>query len=212
MSKRPGPNKDNFEKSRRAFLDAGRAEFTQHGYAQASTNRIVSATAMARGTLYYHFADKDALFRAVYQDVLNNLFAETRAAYLTAKNPWDAFITACLAYLRCCLKDDVRQIILLDGPSVLRPHDIQEMEASTTLGAIKEGVQALIARGYIQNYDTQSLTILISGALNEAARTIGLSKRSGVLLDNVEATFKSFMQALRTTHTHQQNTHGQKVA
>ncbi len=48
---------------RRAAL----AEFTERGYDAASLNRILGASQMSKGQLYYHFAGKEALFLALVE-------------------------------------------------------------------------------------------------------------------------------------------------
>ncbi len=48
-----------------AILDAARDEFAQHGYADASQNRIIEAAQVSKGAFYYYFDDKDDLFGAV---------------------------------------------------------------------------------------------------------------------------------------------------
>ena len=41
-------------------------EFTVHGFRQASVNRIVERTGIAKGSLYQYFADKESLFLYVF--------------------------------------------------------------------------------------------------------------------------------------------------
>ena len=66
MAKRPGANKDNYDETQSVFLALARLEFATYGYAKASTNRIVQQSGMARGSLYYHFKDKEDLFRSIW--------------------------------------------------------------------------------------------------------------------------------------------------
>ena len=70
MGKKSGPNKLNLLKTRNVFLDIGREEFVKNGYSGTSTNVIVDRADMARGSLYYHFGDKQGLFKAVFEDLL----------------------------------------------------------------------------------------------------------------------------------------------
>jgi AcrR family transcriptional regulator len=44
------------------ILEACLAEFAQHGYQQASTNAIVKSAGIPKGTLFYYFGSKKALF------------------------------------------------------------------------------------------------------------------------------------------------------
>ncbi|RLB61821.1 MAG: TetR/AcrR family transcriptional regulator [Deltaproteobacteria bacterium] len=49
-------------KKRDQILDAACAEFSAHGYAAASQNRIIKAAGVSKGAMYYYFDDKEDLF------------------------------------------------------------------------------------------------------------------------------------------------------
>lgn len=44
------------------ILTTAMAEFSEHGYKAASTNRIVGAAGISKGLLYYYFENKEALY------------------------------------------------------------------------------------------------------------------------------------------------------
>jgi AcrR family transcriptional regulator len=50
-----------------ALLDAAEAEFNEHGFHGTDSNRIARRAGYAPQTFYRHFADKTAIFVAVYQ-------------------------------------------------------------------------------------------------------------------------------------------------
>jgi AcrR family transcriptional regulator len=56
--------KKRAERSSEAIVAAAKAAFLREGY-QASIDTIVSEVGIARQTLYNHFKDKKALFKAV---------------------------------------------------------------------------------------------------------------------------------------------------
>lgn len=61
------------EATKRALLDAGRAEFAQHGLAGARTDRIAAASGVNKQRIYAYFGNKDGLFQAVLADALGSL-------------------------------------------------------------------------------------------------------------------------------------------
>ena len=86
MAKKPGPNKQNLEATRRIFLNIARKEFSTQGYYNASTAHIVEESGMARGSLYYHFGDKKGLFRAVYEELMTEMRDAVRKDVAGAKH------------------------------------------------------------------------------------------------------------------------------
>ncbi|MFI7650951.1 TetR/AcrR family transcriptional regulator [Micromonospora sp. NPDC049460] len=58
------------EQKRQAILDAALAEFLEHGYRGTSMDRIAARAAASKVTLYAHFADKQALFEAVFTNAI----------------------------------------------------------------------------------------------------------------------------------------------
>jgi AcrR family transcriptional regulator len=68
-----GPNRrtqsERRAHTRAALIDAGRALFTERGFAGAGREEIVERAGLTRGALYHHFASKEDLFAAVYEAV-----------------------------------------------------------------------------------------------------------------------------------------------
>jgi len=52
--------------TRTRILDAALALFNERGTAAVSTNHIAAAAGLSPGNLYYHFADKQEIIRALY--------------------------------------------------------------------------------------------------------------------------------------------------
>src|SRR5260370_17531085 len=64
------------EESRAAILKAAVREFAQEGVAGARTEAIARSAGVNKALLYYYFKDKEALYRAV----LDQVFGGVRAA------------------------------------------------------------------------------------------------------------------------------------
>lgn len=54
--------------TREALLDAAAREFAERGYAGAGVDRIVAAAGLSKGTFYWHFESKEALFLALVEE------------------------------------------------------------------------------------------------------------------------------------------------
>ncbi len=64
------------------ILAAARELFMQHGYRAVSISDIVKAAGITRPTLYYHFADKEALYAAMALQVIDEMNADMEALVL----------------------------------------------------------------------------------------------------------------------------------
>lgn len=91
MAKRGGADEDRRargEQTRRDLIDAGRALFVEHGFFNTSISDIVTRSGVGtRGAFYHHFKDKAELFRAVFEDVENDLTLRSIAAPRPARTP-----------------------------------------------------------------------------------------------------------------------------
>ncbi|MFS8037311.1 TetR/AcrR family transcriptional regulator [Xanthobacter sp. AM11] len=72
--KRAAP-KDRAQR-RREILDAALHVFARDGFAGARLEDVARRAGIAKGTLYLHFADKDALFRALVEENITPVLAD----------------------------------------------------------------------------------------------------------------------------------------
>ena len=61
------------------ILDAARSLFVRHGYESVSVRKIAEKCGCATGTLYLHFADKDAILSAICLETFAKLEKRMRA-------------------------------------------------------------------------------------------------------------------------------------
>jgi TetR/AcrR family transcriptional regulator, regulator of autoinduction and epiphytic fitness len=67
--------KQNLERSKSAeksaaILKGAMEEFLEHGYAGSSMDKVAKASGVSKATVYSHFGDKESLFNAVMQDLV----------------------------------------------------------------------------------------------------------------------------------------------
>ncbi|TAN32870.1 hypothetical protein EPN29_07590 [bacterium] len=77
-----------------------------------------------------------------------------------------------LAFFDACVATDVRQIVLLDGPSVRGWDAWHEIEGRYHFSTMRDGLKALMKAGYLEPRPPEPLAHLLFGALNEAARVL----------------------------------------
>jgi AcrR family transcriptional regulator len=151
------------EATRSLLIAVARENFTEHGYAATSIDDIIQQAGVARGALYHHFAGKEALFRAVYETVENEVIARVMEAAASQTSPWDAVRAGLSAFLDACLEPAFRRIVVLDSVSVLQsevlevgidPHELPMLRkvltpllGTTTFGGIAVDALAHVALG-----------------------------------------------------------------
>ncbi|MEW6636531.1 MAG: helix-turn-helix domain-containing protein [Actinomycetota bacterium] len=154
--------------TRRALLDAARSLFAEKGYHETSAEEIVRRAGLTRGALYHHFKDKRDLFRVVVDEMEGEIDEEIEAAERAEGRLPDAVMAGYRAFVDAVLDPEMRRTFFLDGPSVLG-WEWREIDARHAVGKIEEGLEALIAGGYVEPQPVGPLARLINGALLEAA-------------------------------------------
>jgi len=172
MSRPDRPNPEQLprgEATKAALIAAARELFVTKGYFATGTEEIVArADVGTRGALYHHFADKEDLFRAVFDQVQADL-----AAASTVNERDDALdlLTAALQQFLDTSADnaDVQQILLIDGPAVLGWGQWRSLEAEYGLGVITAMLDAAVAQKVIARQPTAPLAHMLLAAVDEAA-------------------------------------------
>ena len=139
------------QRSRRALLDTARELFAAQGYAATSTEEIVRRMGTSRGTLYYHFRDKAALFEAVYQEqrvaVAHAIGARLQAVEGASRQ--QIMRTVCHAFIDTAADPSVQRILFVDGPAVLGRNVIQEPDPALRL--LRQVFEPLMDEGVIES-------------------------------------------------------------
>jgi AcrR family transcriptional regulator len=154
--------------TRRALLNAGRALFAERGYAEVSVHSIAKRAGVTTGALYHQFGSKEALFTAVYDELVQGVWSRVLAARPDAGSP--TLIGDCEAYLDACA-DPAFNRITTDGPVVIGWDTI----LNDTQTMIQTSLTTALERGEISEEPTPALARMIAAALKEAAVLIASS-------------------------------------
>jgi AcrR family transcriptional regulator len=188
------------EATRAALVDAARALFAEHGYAQVGTEQIVAAARLTRGALYYHFEDKRDLFRAVFAAADGDLVRGIAERALAEEDPWQRLVAGCEAFLDACLDPSLRRIVFLDAPSVLGWREWHETsEAASGLGLIEFGLQGAVDAGVLRIDNVAVFAHLVLGALNEAGMFIAHSEDTAAARRDAGVALMELLGGLRAS-------------
>lgn len=157
--------------TRARLLDAGRKLFADRGFADVTTEEVVTAAGVTRGALYHQFNDKATLFAAVYEQVERDLI-ETAVQRITLAQPADAVEAMRIGarvFLELCTAPEVHQISLTDAPAVLGWQRWREVGMQHGLGVIETMIAQAITDGAIPDQPIRPTAHALLGALDEAA-------------------------------------------
>jgi AcrR family transcriptional regulator len=142
------------------------------------TPEIAKEAGVTRGAMYHQFADKAALFSEVVETVEQDVMARmaTMVAASGAKTPADAIRAAVDAWLEVSSDPQVRQLILLDAPSVLGWAAFRDVAQRYSLGMTEQLLTEAIRAGQLARQPTRPLAHVLIGALDEAAMAIATAE------------------------------------
>jgi AcrR family transcriptional regulator len=179
--------------TRRALLDAARSVFAEKGYHETAAEEIVRRAGVTRGALYHHYEDKKDLFRAVIE-----------AAERAQPDLPGAVMAGYRAFVDAVLDPEMRRTFFLDGPSVLG-WEWREIDARHAVGKIEEGLEALIAEGFVEPQPVGPLARLINGTLLEAAFFVAASEDPEAARDEVWGAMERLVGGLMKGRSTGQN-------
>ena len=159
--------------TRSALTTAARDLFASRGYSAVSTDEIVRAAGVTRGALYHHYADKQALFRDVFEQIEAEITDEISAAFSAESDHLAAMAAGVTLFLDICQRPEVLRISLTDAPAVLGWSLWREIEAQHGLHLITAKLSAATAEGLLPaTPSVEALAQLILSAVIESALMI----------------------------------------
>ncbi|MBO6538319.1 MAG: TetR/AcrR family transcriptional regulator [Rhizobiaceae bacterium] len=186
-------NRDRTDATRAALIAAARALFVDKGYAATGTPEIVTAAGVTRGALYHHFADKEALFRAVVEQEAELVAADIeRAAPPQASDVAAALSAGGRAYLEAMRLPGRTRLLLLDGPAVLGRAAMDEIDARHGNRTLREGLTAAMRAGALPRLPLEALTGLLGAMYDRAA----LAVANGAALDDHALVMEALLAGL----------------
>lgn len=156
--------------TRAALIGAARTLFVEKGYGETGTPEIVAAANVTRGALYHHFADKADLFRAVVTAEAAALAEAIDRATTPAAAPRKALIEGTGAYFAAMTVPGRARLLLLDGPAVLGPQTMAELDRSLGGATLRQGLAEAMRR--VDPVELDALADCLSAAFDRAALAI----------------------------------------
>jgi AcrR family transcriptional regulator len=189
-------NVERGQATRAHIIDVAMRLFAAHGYDGTSIEAVLADSGVSRGSLYHHFAGKDALFLAVLETVGARIAEQTEVALKAARDPVDVLRIGGVQWLRQASDPVVRQIMLIDAPAVLGWRRWREMDEQSTLGFIRSAIGYAADRGAVDQRHVDVFAHIVLAAANEIAMMIALASDSAAAAGEAESALLEFLDRL----------------
>ena len=187
------------DERRQAILDAALDEFAQSGFAATKIDDVAARAGVAKGTVYLHFADKEALFEAILRHALSPVVAGIGAI------PTDGEIRIKLLFEQLALplmrdivetrRGDVLRLLVSEGKRFPR---LAEFYHSEILVPARAHLRRLLAKaaenGELRNPAIADFPHLIAAPMLMAVIWQGLFQRLDPL--DFEALFRTHLDTI----------------
>lgn len=179
------------------LITVARRLFAERGFAHAATEDIVAAAAVTRGALYHHFKNKEALFEAVFLQLQAEIGTRIETASAPEPDLWSQIAAGCRAFLEAACEPDIGQIVLRDGPAVLGAEAWRRADERHAVSRLRASLAELHRRPGVAGFDVDATTVLLNGALNEAALWIAEAADRAEALARAAHAFERLIATLR---------------
>ena len=190
-------NAERSAATRAELIRAARELFTERGYVDVGTEEIVRQANVTRGALYHHFSDKRDLFRAVHEQVEQDMVAAIGAAMEGTDDPVELLVAANRRFLDLCTDPNWTRIPLIDAPSVLGWTEWRAVDMRYGLGLATAALTAAMDAGAVRRVPVRPLAHILLAAMGEAGLMIATAEDPSAERAEVEPTLVGLVESLR---------------
>ncbi|NBH04926.1 TetR/AcrR family transcriptional regulator [Amycolatopsis sp. SID8362] len=160
------------EATRAALLSAATRRFAEHGFGGTALEDIAADIQATRGAIYHHFANKTALFEAVFEQLETGAMELSAAAAAQADDPWTAAFAALDAFLDRCCDPVYGRLVWQEAPIALGWPRWQAAEEQFAYGLVEQLIKALVDDGDLDGQPLETTTRLVFGMLGTAGMAL----------------------------------------
>jgi AcrR family transcriptional regulator len=164
------------EATRAALLEAAARRFAEHGFAGTALEDVAADIQATRGAVYHHFANKTALFRAVYEDVETAMLKRVEAAAAARHDdPGVAADVALETFLECCCEPVYGRLVWQEAPMALGWREWKASEERHAFGMIELTIKTLMEIGQLPRLPATTFARTVFHLLGSAGIDLALT-------------------------------------
>ena len=190
-------NAERSAATRGKLIEVARELFTARGYVNVGTEEIVRQAKVTRGALYHHFSDKRDLFRAVHEQVEEDMVATITDSMAGIEDPVELLLAANRRFLDLCTDPNWTRIPLIDAPSILGWAEWRAVDMRHGLGLATLALTAAMDAGALRRAPVRPLAHLLLAAMSEAGLMIAEASDPEAERAEVEPTLVGLIEGLR---------------
>ncbi len=140
---------------RTAILEAALDEFSARGFAGARLDDVAQRAGVAKGTIYLHFKDKEALFQELVRTMLGPLIAgleQLQASDLPIRTVLERFADLFVREIYGTRRRDVARLVITEGTRFPELAEFYYREVvARGISAMRAMIERAVARGEISH-------------------------------------------------------------
>lgn len=150
--------------------------------------------------MYHQFADKRELLAALVEEIDAELAQAVGARALERlTDPIGALQVASIAFLDAVEDPAIRQILLIDAPSVLGHARWREIGLRYGLGLVEQVLVAGMEAGVIRTAPTRVLAQVLVAAIDEAALMVADADDPAAVRGQADEVIRGLLDGIRAT-------------
>jgi AcrR family transcriptional regulator len=177
------------ESTQIAIVEAATVRFAADGFAGSSIDAIADTARVTKGAIYHHFADKSALFEAVFIAIEDQLVETVILGLASIDDPRAQLSNGIDLFLAACCDERFRRIALEDAPVALGWARWKELEESRFLALVIAALRALAGPVGVDARNLELEARMVLAAMGEAGLAVSAAddpdaerQRAGALL------------------------------
>jgi len=158
--------------TRAALLEAATRRFGERGFAGTALEDVAADIQATRGAVYHHFANKTALFQAVFEELETGLIRGITEAIGAVEDPWEAAVIALEMFLDRSCDSGYSRIVWQEAPIALGWQAWKECEEKYAWALIEDINQRLIDSGQVTPLPMEPVTRITFNILGGAGMAL----------------------------------------
>lgn len=198
------PRRTNEERSRLTqdkLVAAARRLFDEHGYADTAIDDIAEAAGVTRGAVYHHFGGKKQLFRAVIEEIQDELADHVGRNADKYDDPWDAFVAGWLSALDQMPTGGMGRVLMLEGPAVLGYQDWQSIDDAHFHETVTSAVDHFMDEGIVAPQPVEPVARVLLTVSNALGTLISSSDEPEEMRAAIAPVWAQLINGLRARHS-----------